>query len=175
MTSRRRFPATCVGPCWRAAPKTNERYVREWLAAQAASGLLAYDAKNKTFRLTPEQAAVFADPHSPVNMTGGFYSLAAVFADEPKLAAAFNSGDGVGWGEHCNCLFCGTERFFRPGYKGHLANEWLPALDGVAAKQARTPARSANSEVHGILRAYRTRGRAVHRGLRGGRVYAAVR
>ena len=40
----------------------------------------------------------------------------------------------VGWGEHCNCLFCGVERFFRPGYKAHLVAEWLPALDGVVAK-----------------------------------------
>jgi ubiquinone/menaquinone biosynthesis C-methylase UbiE len=120
-----------------AETETNERYVREWLSAQAASGFVAYDAKNKKFRLTPEQAAVFADPDSPVNMTGGFYSLAAIFADEPRLAGAFRSGDGVGWGEHCSCLFCGTERFFRPGYKGHLVDEWLPALDGVVTKLKR--------------------------------------
>src|SRR3712207_9579101 len=34
----------------------------------------------------------------------------------------------------CNCLFCGVERFFRPGYKAHLVSEWLPALDGVIEK-----------------------------------------
>jgi ubiquinone/menaquinone biosynthesis C-methylase UbiE len=84
--------------------------------------------------MTAEQAAVFADDDSVVNMTGGFYSLAAVFADEPKLIAAFKSGKGIGWGDHCNCLFCGTERFFRPGYKGHLVGEWLPALNGVVDK-----------------------------------------
>lgn len=84
--------------------------------------------------MTPEQTAVFADPDSPVNMAGGFYSLAAVFADEPKLTQAFQSGDGVGWGDHNDCLFCGTERFFRPGYKAHLVEEWLPALEGVAEK-----------------------------------------
>jgi len=118
------------------AEKTNshERYVREWLSAQAASGFVSYDAGAETFTLSPEQAAVFADGESPVNMTGGFYSLAAVFADEPKLTQAFKTGKGVGWGEHCNCLFCGVERFFRPGYKAHLVAEWLPALDGVVAK-----------------------------------------
>jgi ubiquinone/menaquinone biosynthesis C-methylase UbiE len=70
-------------------------------------------------------------------MTGGFYSLAAVFADEPKLTQAFKTGRGVGWGEHCNCLFCGVERFFRPGYKANLLGAWLPALDGVVAKLER--------------------------------------
>lgn len=115
---------------------THERYVREWLSAMAASGYVNYDEAAGTFSLTPEQAAVLADPDSPVNMTGGFYSLAAVFADEPKLTRAFQSGDGVGWGDHSECLFCGTERFFRPGYKAHLVDEWLPALDGVADKLA---------------------------------------
>lgn len=114
--------------------QTQERYVREWLSAQAASGFVTYDPEAKTFALTPEQEAVLADEDSPVNMTGGFYSLAAIFADEPRLTEAFKTGNGVGWGEHCNCLFCGTERFFRPGYKAHLVSEWLPALDGVTEK-----------------------------------------
>ena len=113
---------------------THERYIREWLSAQAASGYIDYDEAADKFSVTPEQAAVFADPESPVNMAGGFYSLAAVFADEPKLTRAFQSGDGVGWGDHSECLFCGTERFFRPGYKAHLVDEWLPALKDVTAK-----------------------------------------
>jgi SAM-dependent methyltransferase len=113
---------------------THERYVREWLAAQAASGFVTFEASTGRFALSPEQAAVFADEDSPVCMTGGFHSLAAVFADEPKLTQAFKTGKGVGWGEHCNCLFCGVERFFRPGYKAHLVAEWLPALEGVVEK-----------------------------------------
>jgi hypothetical protein len=70
-------------------------------------------------------------------MTGGFLSLAAVFADEPKLTEAFKSSKGLGWGNRCNCLLCEIERFFRPGYKGHLVSEWLPALDGVVTKLER--------------------------------------
>lgn len=116
------------------ATGAHERYVREWLCAQAASGFVTYDPEGAAFRLTPEQAAVFADEDSPVFMGGGFMALAAIYADEPKLAEAFRTGDGIGWGERCNCLFCGTERFFRPGYKAHLVAEWLPALDGVVDK-----------------------------------------
>lgn len=113
---------------------TAERYVREWLAAQAASGYVDYDAKADAFRMTPEQAAVLADEDSPVYMAGGFYALESIYANEPKLTDGFRTGRGMGWGEHSNCLFCGTEKFFRPGYRAHLVSEWLPALDGVVKK-----------------------------------------
>jgi SAM-dependent methyltransferase len=116
---------------------THERYIREWLSAQAASGYVTYEKDTQRFSLTPEQAAVFADEESPVFMAGGFQSISAIFADEPRLTEAFRSGRGIGWGEHCNCLFCGTERFFRPGYKAHLVPEWLPALDGVVERLER--------------------------------------
>ncbi|ESR23030.1 class I SAM-dependent methyltransferase [Lutibaculum baratangense] len=114
-----------------------ERYVREWACAQAASGFVGYDETTDRFFMTPEQVAVFADEESSTYLAGGFQALSAVYAGEPRLAAAFTTGEGVGWGEHCNCLFCGTERFFRPGYKGHLVAEWLPALDGVTEKLER--------------------------------------
>ena len=120
-----------------AATGTHERYVREWLSAQAASGFVGYEADTAKFFMSPEQAAVFADEDSPVFVAGGFSFLSAVYNDEPKLAEAFKSGKGLHWGEHCNCLFCGVERFFRPGYRAHLVAEWLPALDGVVEKLER--------------------------------------
>lgn len=113
---------------------THERYVREWLSSQAASGFVTYHASTSEFSMSPEQIAVFASEDSPVLMTGGFLSLSAIYADEPKLADAFKSGKGLGWADHCNCLFCGVERFFKPGYRAHLVAEWLPALEGVIAK-----------------------------------------
>jgi len=113
---------------------TAERYVREWLANQAASGYIEYDAATGAFHLTPEQAMVFADPDSPVIMSGGFYSLQAIYESVPRMAEAFRTGKGLGWGDHCNCLFCGTEKFFGPGYRANLIANWLPQLDGVVAK-----------------------------------------
>ncbi|MBP6877885.1 MAG: methyltransferase domain-containing protein [Phenylobacterium sp.] len=117
-----------------AATGTTERYVREWLAAQAASGYVEYDPLKAEFSLTPEQAMVFADEGGPAFMAGGFEVLAAMFRDEPKVAAVFKSGKGLGWHEHDVCLFRGTERFFRPGYNAHLTTEWIPALDGMEGK-----------------------------------------
>ena len=135
------FDALAKGPVTpaelAAKTDTSERLVREWLASQAASGYVTYDGKSGKFSLSPEQAAVLADEDSTVFMRGGFLSLAAVFADEAKLTNAFRTGRGHGWGDYCNCLFCGVERFFRPGYKANLIDGWLPSLDGVVAKLQR--------------------------------------
>lgn len=114
-----------------AATDTQERYVREWLCAQAASGFVTYIADEGRFSMTPEQAMVFAVDDSPANVVGGFQALDAVFADRLKLRDAFRHGGGVSWTDRCNCMFCGTDRFFRAGYRANLLASWLPALDGV--------------------------------------------
>ncbi len=111
-----------------------ERYVREWLAAQAASGYVEYDPASGEFSLSPEQALVFATEGHPAFMAGGFELISAVYRDEPKIAAAFKSGKGVGWHEHDACLFRGTERFFRPGYNANLVSSWIPALEGMEGR-----------------------------------------
>jgi ubiquinone/menaquinone biosynthesis C-methylase UbiE len=127
-----------LGPCTadELAARTNchPRSVREWLSAQAASGYVTYDTATRQFSLSPEQAMVFADADSPAYMTGGFYSAAAAIMSERKLTEAFRQGNGIPWGDHHECLFCGVERFFRTGYNHHLTQEWLPALTGVTDK-----------------------------------------
>jgi SAM-dependent methyltransferase len=126
------------GPCTpgelASATGTSERYVREWLSAQAAADYVTYDAATGRFGLSPEQAMVFADEESPAFMAGGYDIVSAIWRDEPKIREAFLTGAGVGWHEHDVCLFRGTERFFRPGYNAHLVAEWIPALEGVEAR-----------------------------------------
>src|ERR1700688_4712509 len=116
---------------------TSERYVREWLAAQAASGYVEYDAASGKFSMQPEQALALADDDSPVFMGAVGNLVAAPCLAEPKISEAFKTGGGVGWNKRSECLFCGTARFFRTGYKHHLVQEWLPALDGVVDKLKR--------------------------------------
>ncbi|MGO7038549.1 class I SAM-dependent methyltransferase [Rhizobium acaciae] len=111
-----------------------ERYLREWLSAQAAADYVAYDEKTDRFSLTPEQAMVFAEENSPAFFVGAFEVVQSMWMDESKVADAFRTGKGLGWHEHSTCLFRGTERFFRPGYNSHLVNEWIPALGGVEEK-----------------------------------------
>ena len=114
--------------------KTTERYVREWLSAQAAGGFVTYDAASEKFTLPPEQTMALADEQSPVFLPGFFEIIAACIKDEPKVTEAFRTGKGLGWHEHDHCLFAGTERFFRPNYRAHLVSEWIPALSDTLAK-----------------------------------------
>ncbi len=116
------------------AAKVDERYLREWLSHQAASNYLSYDPATTKFAMPPEQAMVFVNEESPVYMMGGFDVMAALLDNQPKMEAAFKSGDGVAWGDQAGCMFCAVARFFRPGYHNNLVSAWLPALDGVVAK-----------------------------------------
>jgi SAM-dependent methyltransferase len=117
-----------------AKTKTTERYVREWLAAQAAGGFVLYDPATGKYTLPPEQAMALADELSPVFLPGFFQAVAACIKDEPKISEAFLTGKGVGWHEHDADLFRGTERFFRPNYRANLVSSWIPSLGDTEAK-----------------------------------------
>jgi 2-polyprenyl-3-methyl-5-hydroxy-6-metoxy-1,4-benzoquinol methylase len=116
---------------------TIERYVREWLDAQASAGYVMYDAKNRKYYLTEEQAVALTDDDSPACVLGGFIGMTAAMRSMPKVQEGFRTGKGVAWHEHDPDLFEGTERFFRPGYNANLVSAWIPALDGVQAKLER--------------------------------------
>ena len=113
---------------------TDERYVREWLSAQAASGYAEYDPATERFRLTPEQAFALTSEFNPFFAPGGLQVAASTIKDADLVAEAIRTGRGVGWHEHDHELFDGTERFFRPNYIGNLVSSWIPALDGVEEK-----------------------------------------
>ncbi len=114
-----------------------ERYVREWLANQSAGGYVVYDPEHLTYRLPPAQAMVLALEQSPIFMAAAFEVAASFWLDEDKIVETFRSGEGLGWHAHNHRLFCGTESFFRTGYRAHLVSEWLPALDGVVERLRR--------------------------------------
>ena len=116
---------------------TAERYVREWLNAQAAGGYVDYDAGTGRYSLPPEQAVALTDPDSPAYLPGFFQIALGSVIDSPNIVERARSGDGFGWHEHVHDVHEGCERFFRPGYNAHLLAEWLPALDGVVEKLER--------------------------------------
>jgi len=127
-----------IGPCTTTElarlSKVDERYLREWLSAQAAAGYVVYHENDDTFSLTPEQAIVLAQEGHPACMQGLFQQLVSQFTTHDQAIATFLSGTGRDWGEHHACCFCGTDRFFRPGYAVNLINAWLPALENVTDK-----------------------------------------
>ena len=112
----------------------SERYVREWLNAQAAGGYVEYDPAAGTYTLPPEQALALTDEQSPAYLPGFFQIALGTVIDSPRVVESARSGEGVGWHEHNHDVFEGCERFFRPGYNANLISEWLPALDGVVEK-----------------------------------------
>jgi SAM-dependent methyltransferase len=117
-----------------AGTQTHERYVREWLANQAAAGYVTYDPSTKQFELPAEHVPLLADDRNELNMCGLFAMGQPLFADEPKITEAFKTGRGVGWHEHDSRLYGITDRVFRNGYAAHLVQDWLPALSGVEGK-----------------------------------------
>jgi SAM-dependent methyltransferase len=109
---------------------TTERYIREWLANQAAGGYIVYDPKTTKYTLLPEQALALANDNSPVFALGGFQGAMALFKDEPKITDAFRTGKGVDWGDHDPSLYEGAERFLKPTYVANIVSSWIPSLDG---------------------------------------------
>jgi 2-polyprenyl-3-methyl-5-hydroxy-6-metoxy-1,4-benzoquinol methylase len=116
---------------------TAERYVREWLNAQAAGGYVEYDPDSGCYTLPPEQSVALTNPDSPAFLPGFFQTALGAVLDSPKIVEAARSGDGFGWHQHVHDVHEGCERFFRPGYNASLVSEWLPALDGVVDKLER--------------------------------------
>ncbi|HEV8648909.1 MAG TPA: methyltransferase domain-containing protein [Actinomycetes bacterium] len=113
---------------------TAERYVREWLACQAAGGYVAYDRAAGTFTLPEEVAAVLAVEDSPVYGGGIVQSLAVLWKEEAALAEAFRSGAGIGWDQHDPDLYEAQERMGRPLLRDQLVASWIASLEGVAAR-----------------------------------------
>src|SRR6476661_10746298 len=63
-------PQTSAGLAARTS--TSERYVREWLGAQAASGWVQYDPDGERYSMSPEQAMMFAEAGGPAFVGGAF-------------------------------------------------------------------------------------------------------
>jgi SAM-dependent methyltransferase len=113
---------------------TDERYVREWLASQAAGGYVTYDEKTRQFSLSEEQAFTLANEDSPAYLPGAFELALGSLAAVPRITESFRSGAGMGWHEHEEGVFHGCEKFFRPGYAANLVSSWLPSLEEVLPK-----------------------------------------
>src|SRR6185312_3998264 len=117
-----------------AKTQTDERYVREWLASQAAGGYVTYNEVTNQFSLSEEQAFTLANEDSPAYLPGAFELAFGSLAAVPRIADSFRTGAGMGWDEHVDGVFHGCEKFFRPGYAANLVSAWIPALHDVKGK-----------------------------------------
>ena len=105
---------------------THERYVREWLNAQAAGGYVSYDPVEQRYTLPREQAAALADESNPAFVPGSFRVVEAVLRARERMSENFRTGAGMEWGGQAPCLF-----------EGRLIPGWIAALEGVKAKLER--------------------------------------
>ena len=113
---------------------TDARYVREWLASQAAGGYVTYDSSKDVFSLTAEQTFTLAQEDSPAYLPGAFELAIGSLAAVPRITESFRTGRGMGWHEHDDGVFHGCEKFFRPGYAANLVSSWIPVLNDVESK-----------------------------------------
>jgi SAM-dependent methyltransferase len=120
-----------------AKTATDERYIREWLASQAAGGYITYQADTEKFSLSVEQAFTLSNEDSPAYLPGAFELALGSLAAVPRIVSSFRTGAGIGWHEHDEGVFHGCEKFFRPGYAAHLVSSWIPALHDVKEKLER--------------------------------------
>jgi SAM-dependent methyltransferase len=114
--------------------QTDERYLSEWLASQAAGGYITFDETSNKFSLSEEQAFTLAKEDSPAYLPGAFELALGSLAAVPRIADSFRSGAGMGWHEHVDGVFHGCEKFFRSGYAANLVANWIPALQDVKDK-----------------------------------------
>ena len=132
------YKALALGPMTpaelAAKTSTDERYLREWLASQAAGGYITYNAKTGHFSLSEEQAFTLAREDSPAYLPGAFELVLGSLAAVPRIAESFRTGAGMGWHEHDDRVFHGCEKFFRPGYAANLMTAWIPSLNDVTQK-----------------------------------------
>ncbi len=109
----------------------NQRYIREWAATMAASGYLDYDARDATFRCTPEQAMVLAREDNTFFMGGAFQYAAACYRQLSKLMDCFRHGGGVAFTDFGGDIVEAIERLFHAGYETWVAQQWIPAVADI--------------------------------------------
>ncbi len=111
----------------------HERWVREWLRAQAAAHLIEYRGDGR-FELSLEGKLTLAEEHSPLFAAGGFHALPQQFAILEKLPDSFRTGIGHPYDAVGREGAIGIERFLAPWFRTFLVPLVLPGLEGVVPK-----------------------------------------
>ncbi|HEV2072168.1 MAG TPA: class I SAM-dependent methyltransferase [Thermomicrobiales bacterium] len=129
---------------------TAERYAREWLEQQAATGILTCensdgDATERRFRLPDGYEAVLVDPDSLTAMAPMAQIFAGCVKPLPQLLEAFRTGGGVPYADYGVDLHEGQAGTTQPQFRHLLGQEWLPAMPDLHIRlQADPPARVAD-------------------------------
>jgi 2-polyprenyl-3-methyl-5-hydroxy-6-metoxy-1,4-benzoquinol methylase len=129
-----------AGAGWLTAAQLAERsgvrarYVEEWLAAVAGAGYVEYDAAADAFLLPDEHAQFLVNPQAETYLGGLYGGLPTLMGMVPKLADAFQRGDGIAFSDFGGDMPQLLEVMNRPVYEARLVQHWLPALPEVLAR-----------------------------------------
>jgi 2-polyprenyl-3-methyl-5-hydroxy-6-metoxy-1,4-benzoquinol methylase len=141
---------TASSPELAAATDTDERYVREWLEQQAATGFLdvedaAAEATARRYRIPPAHREVLLDQMSLNYLCGLLRLVVGATKPLPALLEAFRTGAGVPYADYGTDTVEGIAEMNRPMFLNLIGTEWLPAIPDVHARlEADPPARVAD-------------------------------
>jgi ubiquinone/menaquinone biosynthesis C-methylase UbiE len=127
-----------------AATGTHERYVREWLEQQAASGILEVEdasaaAQERRYSLPAGHDEALLD-ESSLNLIAPIAQLVvACVRPLDALLEAFRTGDGVPYADYGADLHEGQARFTRPMFENLIGSEWLPSVPDVDSRLRSAP------------------------------------
>ncbi|NUT33379.1 MAG: methyltransferase domain-containing protein [Hamadaea sp.] len=132
-------PVTSAGLA--EATGCDERYVREWLQAQAVSGFVTTsgsDLSTAEFSLAEGGEAIFVDELSPAYVAPLGQAMITAARMVPQLTAAFRSGAGVAYADYGPEAISAQAALNRPAFVNELVANWIPALPEVAARLSDT-------------------------------------
>ena len=114
----------------------NERYTREWLEQQAATGILAVDdvaapEDARRYSVPEAHAEVLTEPESPFSMAPVAKAFAACAMTMPKILDAFRNGGGVSWSDFGADAIEAQGDFNRPWLLSSFGTQYLPLIPDV--------------------------------------------
>lgn len=110
------------------------RYLESWLSAMFVAGYIEHDAEADTWSLPDEHALFLADPANEYHLGGLFHGMPGLMAMAPKLAAAFESGEGIAFEAYGEGEPLAIELMNRSVYEARLVRQWMPALPAVVQR-----------------------------------------
>lgn len=110
-----------------------ERWVREWLYAQGAAGLIEF-AEGETFSLSPEAISVLVDEDHPANGIGMLSQIPDLARNLERLPEAFRTGLGLPYDALGDTGARGIERGLAPWFRSMLVPQAIPRVEGLSAR-----------------------------------------
>jgi len=112
------------------ATKLSERYVREWLSAMVAGGIIDYEAEARTYRLPPEHAGCLTRAAGTDNLASLTQLVTLMAEVEQPMLDVFRKGGGLPYSAYRRFHALMAEDS-RTVYGGTLVTRTVPLIDGL--------------------------------------------